>query len=287
MEKPFTFDLSKFPGHWTGEDGLTSLVTLQGKRLTWKILAEKPKGQLGGKRQETRGLSQQSRLRMLKFCAGIDWQKATPCVFVTLTVPDGIGLLSGPRMTRARSEFIRRLEREHTGKVPILWRVEYEPRKSGALTGELMSHVHMIVFKTAFIPWRPLRQAWQSVLGWQGYVRTEVKAMFGEKQAGYYLAKYCGKKGNAGLGNCSLVYAAYLRTLPPGRVWGITRKSSLPMCAEHSVRFAPNPDADLIYDHLLGDRKKLNPIGTGSFTILGNCSELALRFFFPELYVQT
>jgi len=284
--QPHIAKLKEFPGHWTGEDGLTCLVEMQGKRFSWRILAEKPRGPLGGKRGEVRGISQQSRLRMLKFIAGIDWIRATPCVFVTLTVPDGIGLLSGPTMTDRRSEFIRRIERELVGQVPILWRVEYEPRKSGALVGQLMSHLHMIVFRTPFIPWRAVRSTWASVIGWQGYVRTEVKGMKNEKQAGFYLAKYCGKKGNADIGFDSLVYAAYLRTLPPGRPWGCTRKENLPMCEEQTFRFVPNGETDLIYDELLGDRKKLNPIGTGSFTLLGPCSMLAARFFFPDLYVQ-
>lgn len=196
---------------------LTWRVSLQGELLTVRQMWNWRRSRQTVKRGKCLPFSAASRLRLLKLLASVDWDRQGQALFITLTVPDDCLPMGSGKLTQLRSHMIRYMENYLSVKLPILWRVEYKPRKTGSFEGFIAPHLHLLVFTPRFIPWQMVRDWWKGLLGYDGPVATDVQRARGGKQAARYASKYAAKKDSL----TSLDYAAYL-TLP-GRAWGITR----------------------------------------------------------------
>lgn len=214
-----------------------------------------------------------SRLRLLKTTARIDWTKAKPCIFITLTYPDA----ALPKSARGQSihlhSFVRAMEKELGKKVSVIWRIEWEERKTGQHKGKVAPHFHLIVFQTAYMDHGRVNDLWRATIGYKAYCRTEVKGMENERQTGYYVAKYCAKVS----GDCSLVNAAYLSNR--GRHWGVLRKGLLPVHDLHELRSGTTAQ---ICDAYMAacDKIGINPAWEVSLSLIGDkAADVAAMLF--------
>lgn len=160
---------------------------------------------------------------MLKHFHKIDYDNHPKPLFVTLTYPDAIGLPDHATRNLHRQHFHRRLERETGQPVPCAWRMEWQDRKSGEQLGEYMPHWHYLVFRHRFIHFDLVNQAWRDTIKYQGYTRTDIRAVDKASAIQMYMAKYIAKDAVS----CSLVIAAYHTKL--GRQYGWLRKRDIPM----------------------------------------------------------
>jgi len=159
---------------------------------------------------------------MLKVIAKIDWGRVPYGVFITLTYPDGYWTRDYHQRTIDRSRFIRDLEKHLGREVSVLWRCEWQKRKSGQKKGEIAPHLHLMCLGVRFVAANVVRQFWRGVLQVAGPLATDVRGVTGKEGCGRYLAKYISKTP-------SLDNAAYLnRPWMAGRHWGITRPSLVP-----------------------------------------------------------
>lgn len=162
-----------------------------------------------------------SRLRMLRFLATIRWTGYKRSCFVTLTYPWQREKRNAHTRAQDRQLFLRRCEEVHGKQITGIWRTEWQIRKSGPTAGQVAPHHHMIFLGVRYIPYKEINDAWKGVIHWEGYCRTEILQLKGEKQAGYYVAKYCAKTDEG-----SLVNDAYPGAID-GRHWGVIRKPLL------------------------------------------------------------
>lgn len=165
--------------------------------------------------------SRQSRLRLLKQLAQIRWRDDIRYSLISLTYPDKTAERSCARHTIDRSRYIRDLEHLTGRKYGILWRKEWEDRKSGERKGELILHWHFIAFNIGWVDHRDIRKLWRNILGWGGPLCTDIQEATSADKAAFYAAKYC-----AGVPSCSLDNAAYLNKRW-GRPWGFCRSVSI------------------------------------------------------------
>jgi len=269
------------PIHWRGEDGDTLEITYQGQFLKWRELQE-PQPQIDPpKRGRVTEFTKASRLRMLSYIAKVDWQANVPCLFITLTYPDSVNIRENYKATQHRSVFWRDLEKGVGHHVPALWRIEWVQRKSGKRKGEYMPHLHVITFREKYISHLDVNKWWRKAIGVKK-VRTETKGMVNERQVGYYVAKYSAK-----VDDHSLVNAAYLNNIPPGRQWGILRKQLIKLHEKRVLRVKPDEQTDKIKAFGLEGFEWLNAAGTGSFTLLGNRAPQIGDIFFGEGILET
>jgi hypothetical protein len=261
------------PTHWLGEDGKVCLITLQGQLLVWKELQQKPTAPQINKRGQVMIFSRDSRLRLLKLLATIDWSRAEPTLFATLTYPDTVTITSAKQMNTHRYLFIRDLEKDLGKQIAVIWRIEWKSRRSGKNKGKYYPHFHLMIFNVSYIAYDTVNSLWKKAIGVNQYVRTEIKEMVNPAQCGYYVAKYCAKETD-----CSLVNAAYLNTVPPGRQWGLLRPSLLPREKERSARLTREQAAKALE---VAEMARPCIKGTGkSFTILGpTAKEVGKKIF--------
>jgi hypothetical protein len=217
------------------------------------------------------GFSRSARLRLLKEVATIDWRNAGKCLFLTLTYPDEIGPCTYKERTTQRTLVMRRIEKYLGRKVATLWRIEWQDRKSGSRKGELMPHLHILLFGVDYLPWADLRQWWRECLGYGGTLHTFVQLIDGAEGTAKYAAKYAAKDCSS-----SLVNAAYLDRLS-GRSWGFTRKGQVPKHEKRVFR-----DLTEVQERQLRATGKLlthNPTEgeIGSYTLLGEVGRQVAR----------
>lgn len=213
--------------------------TLRGKLLKYKLLPEKPVVVRGAKRGQVTGFSKASRWRMIQRVAAVNWEQAQPGLFVTLTYPDEIPIQDPYTSNMHRSVFFRYMEK-HLGKnVSAFWRMEWKPRLTGMFVGYPYPHFHLIILQVKFVHHASVNSWWRSAIGWADYCRTETKGITNEKAVGAYLSKYCSKPA------ASLVNAAYLNSVPPGRQWGILRPNGVPW---YQTREITLPDCSIVED---------------------------------------
>jgi hypothetical protein len=167
----------------------------------------------------------QSRMRLLRLLNRIDYPRLGKSVFVTLTYPDSCQPKRYAERTRHRAKFLRWMEESLGREISVLWRVEWEERKSGAYTGKLRPHFHLMVFGVARLDWCDVRECWRDCIGaGKGPLKTWVRSIYNEDGACRYLSKYVAKYR-------SLDIVTYLHNeWEFGRHWGVTRPSLVPMC---------------------------------------------------------
>jgi hypothetical protein len=216
-----------------------------------------PRGTIGG-------FSAAARLRMIKEIAVINWSATGRCLFLTLTYPDSLGERSYKERTTDRTLVTRRIERYLGKNIATLWRCEWKARKSGERKGQMMPHLHMLLFGVEYIPWEDLRMWWRETLGIDGPLHTYVQKLTDGEHAAKYAAKYAAKDGSS-----SLVNAAYLDGLL-GRAWGMTRQKLIPRAALTSYRNLPASVERAL--RILGSEMRHHhaPDSQGSYCVIGD-----------------
>lgn len=141
-------------------------------------------------------------------------------LFTHLTYPDEFP--RDPRIWKKHLERLRsRLVRRY-GQVPIVWRLEFQVRKSGNNAGQVAPHFHLLMFggldRADVIEW--ISDAWYEIVGsgdrrhfWAG---TRVEELRSWRGGIGYAAKYVAKVEE--------LQAGYEEV---GRVWGIWYKHLL------------------------------------------------------------
>jgi hypothetical protein len=206
-------------------------ATTQGRLLLVREKWNWRKSPQTEKRGSIGGFSNASRLRMLKTIAIIDWSKVGPSLLITLTYPGELGKRRYSERVKDLYLFHRYMEK-HLGKeVALLWRTEWKVRKSGQQKGQLLPHVHLVVFDVRWIPWQAVRGWWRTILGHEGPLATDVGRAGDGDTAARYAAKYAAKPAEEG----SLDSAAYLNN-SIGRAWGVKRRRLIPFCDKDSFR---------------------------------------------------
>jgi hypothetical protein len=167
------------------------LIEAQGNLLK---LSLKTTGQIsgGGARGSITSFSRRSRKNMLETMARLDEEKLGFVSFVTLTYPDNCQPPTFEESTDNRKAFLKRLQRRFP-EASGIWRREWEDRKSGKHAGVFYPHFHLLFFNLPFVHYEELNRHWCEVLKYDGYLRTEIKAVENWRQAFYYVAKYMAK----------------------------------------------------------------------------------------------
>jgi hypothetical protein len=195
--------------------------------LTTRLIEYEPP--TTSKRKPIYEFSRQSRLRLLKFCATIDWKGHNMGVFVSLTYPDSVVATTARERSIQLHSFHRRVENYLGKNTCALWRLEWKPRQSGAYRGKFCPHFHLIYPTVKFLDKHKLRQWWRSTLQVKGPLCTDVKALSSEKKHAVYLAKYMAKVPDSP----ALDYASYLSI--GGRHYGYLRKGLIPRCEKKTI----------------------------------------------------
>jgi len=200
---------------------------------------------------------------MLKTIARIDWGRVPYGVFITLTYPDGYWERDYYQRTIDRSRFLRDLENHLDREVSVLWRVEWQKRKSGKLKGQIAPHLHLMCLGVRFVAADAVRQLWRGVLHVEGPLSTDVRGVTGKEGCGRYLAKYISKSP-------SLDNAAYLnRPWMAGRNWGLTRPNLVPWAdVEHDREISEEEYHAAVAAYLETTSNPLS-VASESFTVLG------------------
>lgn len=158
-------------------------------------------------RGHIKNFSRRSRKRMIEQLAKL--RDVSNGHFVTLTYPDDV-VHSPDKAKRDLAALQKRLLRRWPTAGGI-WRMELQPRKSGALLGELAPHFHILLFHVAARP--ALLRAWMQLV-WSRIVyetdnpprrvRTRVDAISSRKHAARYASKYAAKEETLQSSNLSL-----------------------------------------------------------------------------------
>jgi len=207
--------------------------------------------------------SQQSRMKMLRFLNRIDYARIGPSLFLTLTYPDRAMKIPYKQRTMQRSVFMRHIETHLGQRVPSIWRVEWEERKSGQYTGNLAPHFHLMLFGVQWLPWQRVRNWWRrSIQAGKGPLVTEVKRIYNEDGACRYLSKYVSKYR-------SLDISSYLNSgLEFGRHWGVTRRELIPLCPVTVERELTADEVERVRAFAVARWRWYDPQTCGGFTLL-------------------
>jgi len=200
---------------------------------------------------------------MLRTIAKVDWLKVPGGVFITLTYPDTYFDRVPALRSYDRLRFVQEMERLLHKEICVLWRLEYEPRKSGKHVGLVCPHFHLMVPFIRFVHKTWIRRTWRRILDCKGPLITWVKAIRGPEGCGRYLAKYVAKQP-------VLDDVAYHnKPHMAGRKWGILRPELLPW---HPIERAGEITAQEYADAIRAFNQ-INPwLGAcpnSSFTVLG------------------
>jgi len=198
------------------------VAVFRGELLEISHLPHRKKKPLYHRRGQIKGFTKGARLRMLRMIASINWGSVKHGVFITLTYPDEHADRSMGERNTDKYLFMRYIEKHLGKKVGVIWRLEWEPRKSGKRLGQLTAHWHLIVFGIKFIPKDVVRSFWQCVLRADGPVVTWIDGITTGKKLARYVGKYCSKLPEADV----LDNSTYLNS--QGRHWGVMRRELVP-----------------------------------------------------------
>jgi len=192
-----------------------------------------------GKRQVIKGFTRGARLRMLRMIASINWGNVRNGVFITLTYPDECAVRTLRERTTDKYLFLRYMEKHLGKKIGVIWRLEWEVRKSGARKGQLIAHWHLIVFGVRYVAKEIVKSFWQCVLRVDGPVVAWIDGIKSGKKLAKYVGKYCSKLPEASV----LDDTTYLNTL--GRHWGVNRRDLVPWFPRFLIPFLTEQDVNL------------------------------------------
>lgn len=219
------------------------------------------------KRNIVNGFSPSSRRCLLRWSATIDWRENPNPLFLTVTLPDSIVCDSPDTLKAWRDELIRSMEIYLCEELPIVWRVEWETRKSGIYKGKFRLHLHLCVFTVGFIPYAWLNRKWKAIICRKGYCRTEVRRGRRAKAPGRYLAKYCAKVPDDVLP--SLVIDTYCGT----RVWGKRRPEWIETHPNFRLEHVTDSQLDFLLWFAAQTFESWEPTTPTSFTLLYDRAE--------------
>jgi len=217
-------------------------ISFQGKLVTYKAHHARFPMPKGGGKGKVFGMSNQSRLNLLRKLAIWDWDTIEWSLFLTLTYPDERSMPLRADRNKHRYLFHRRVENEVGRHVACLWRVEYEFRKSGQHYGKPCPHWHMLLPGTKWLSRNDVNAWWKRVIDWQGYARTETKSASKAEGAAMYIGKYLSKQAS----DASLVYAAYHND--SGRPWGVLREETIPLCFKRSIERLSDVESEFVLE---------------------------------------
>jgi hypothetical protein len=215
--------------------------------------------------------SHQSRMNLLRKLNVMDYEKIPASLFVTLTYPDGVDKMPYRERSKHRAVFARHVETYFRRPIPMVWRIEWEERKSGEYTGKLAPHFHVMMFNVRRIPWQLVREWWRASIG-AGYgpLKTWLKHVYGQDGALRYLSKYVSKYR-------SLDLTAYHNSgIEFGRHWGILRPALIPLCPVMVERQLTAREIKIVRQWAYSRWDSYDPESGGGFTVLG--PELAKSF---------
>jgi hypothetical protein len=206
----------------------------------------------GGDRSEIETFSRESRYRLLRCLHTLTFHHMT---FITLTYPREFPTDS--RIYKAHLKEYRRRFEERYGKIPGVWRLEFQKR--GA------PHYHILYLDAPFIPVREWSALWADVT----HSKSENHRKNGvdlklivpgseSKLIAFYVAKYVGKVDETTAKN---------QQRKPGRWWG---KWNVEEVQPIEVEIDLN-EAIALVDEILSDRQShgWEPIKKDSCTIFG------------------
>jgi hypothetical protein len=205
------------------------------QRATWEVeiwdtmlRVSRKDYQIGINRNTERGdcvfWSKRSRMAMLRFINRVNWEAIKGGVFITLTYPDDEIAFTIKRRSRDRAYFALQLERQLCTELPIIWRTEFEERKSGKYTGRLIPHHHLMLCASVNCSQSLAFSLWRKCINSKN-INLQVRAqkMTGANGCAKYLAKYVSKYRHLDIG-------AYRNTpCEFGRQWGVLRAKLMPM----------------------------------------------------------
>jgi len=251
----------------------TNELTIQGKLVQYKAKKPYRKQEKRGVRGKVYGMSNASRLRLLKKLAVWDWERFGWSLFVTLTYPDERSMPVRAVRNVHRAMFARKMEAELGRDVPCLWRVEYEIRKSGVHAGMPCPHWHLLLPTIRWIDKDELNGWWRGVIHWPGYARTETVAADRAEGAAMYIGKYLGKDASSN----SLVYASYHND--SGRHWGILREEQIPLCEKIKIERLNDVESEWLLKFAEQFLPSIDASLNTSFTLLGTLADDCSREF--------
>jgi len=166
-------------------------------------------------------------------------------------------------ITKHRWVFWRFLEGYLGKHLPGIWRIEWKPRQTGALTGKPMPHLHILIMQHDYIPWQECRWLWQKTIG-ERFVNIDVRAVYDIEVVIGYLSKYLGK-----VSDDTLEDDAYLNSIPPGRCWGFMRKNLIKNEDKWTGRFFETDDLAMLRSYAIQDETVPHDADILSFTLIG------------------
>ena len=253
-------DQISFPDYWE--------VVWQGNYLKVKSPNHTKRGGGSRKYRPITEFSRKARFRMLQMVGKIDWNEIPDCLFLTLTWPDDVVHVDVEKRNRERYRFHRSVEEYCKREVSGVWRVEWQPRKSGTHKGNIYPHIHLMLFGVRYIPAKLIRQWWKGIIGSEETPRIDVQRVKRGEGPALYVSKYCGKVND----QCNLVNVPYLNKT--GRHYGFMRQAKIKRHEKHTWHVR---NAEIIKWLRKAASSKLGwydlSIDSG-FTLLGEFAEL-------------
>lgn len=252
-------------------------VEIQGKKITVREAGPPAPQAGGGGRKWIKEFTRASRMRMLREIATIDWESMGTGTMHTLTYPDEC-LPETPReATIQRHRYFRDAEKHVSEQIPMLWRVEWVPRKSGRYEGRLCPHIHLIAFDGGHIAAGVARGIWKKIIRAKRSPQVDLRRMDSAEMAAVYTAKYLSKVESPRL---LLDDCTYLNT---GRAWGFHRTNSIKRHASTVLLFSDPDLAALVKEITAAVSGHPNADWKGSRTLLGPWAADLLRLLQEEL----
>lgn len=217
-----------------------AVACIQGELIELTYVKSNREFRLPGRRGKVKGFTRSARLRMLRTVARIDWTKVKHAVFITLTYPDKYADRTMRERSTDRWLFMRYMENYLGKKFGVLWRVEWEERKTGKRKGETIAHLHLIVFGCRFLHKDMVRSFWACVLRADGLAITWIDGITSGKKVARYIGKYCAKLPEESV----LDNASYLSSA--GRHWGACRKDLIPFADRWVMRLSDPKQIQLL-----------------------------------------
>lgn len=184
----------------------------------------------GGKRGVIQTFSRQSRRRLLERVHRL--KKDARCLFITLTLPDGVET-SGKALKRWLKAWWKRIQRRFAA-ASSLWRVESKARKSGAQVGAAVGHLHLLMFG---VPMQPglkqfISESWFAVVGSGDEKHLKAGTRVEAPRDWDAVSKYATKLYAAKAGDSDPVIPDV------GRFWGFLNESAVPFAEAVVVVFS-------------------------------------------------
>lgn len=208
--------------------------------------------------------SRRARARRLRRIAEINWQEASPGLFVTVTYPDAVADHTMEER-KVHRYLLNRSICQYVGRqLGMIWRVEWLSRKSGEVIGQLRPHMHLLYMKTPIIGTTWLRRRWMEILRTKTYTQVDVKPLKVADMVACYVSKYCSKEANA----------TYLDNVPKrnrsGRHAGELRRRLIPSHEKHVIHAVNDAIVRFLKGRACDTLWWFDPRFDEGFTVLGS-----------------